>query len=161
MREVYLRFVSGGGWDSKIIRYRTRSKWSHVENYDPLTAETYGAMLKGGVTHRSLLDEQYAKATDTKIVSLKLSDEEFLLYQRFLVEQFGKPYDWRAIAGFAMGERKFPFYPRNWREDDSWFCSELICRALEVAGVLKLPEDVPSCFITPRDVWAFTAGLKS
>jgi hypothetical protein len=68
-------------------------------------------------------------------------------------EQDGKPYDWRAILGFGMGER-------DWRVPDSWFCSELQARALEVAGILNFPADVPMWRITPRDLWLLVTQLK-
>lgn len=159
MPEIFLRFVSGGGWDSKVIQWHTCSQWSHVENYDGMHAETFGAMLDGGVKWRKLDDAQYKNAVAIKIFPLQVSDLEYKLYRDFLREQNNKPYDWRAIVSFGFGGQTF--HPRNWREDDSWFCSELICRALEVAGVLKLPQDIPASFVTPRDVWALIAGLKS
>ena len=43
----------------------------------------------------------------------------------FLTKQMGKPYDSTAIWGFAAG--------RNWRETDSWFCSELGAASIEAA----------------------------
>ncbi len=41
----------------------------------------------------------------------------------FAHAQVGKPYDYTAIAGFLAR--------RDWREDDSWFCSELQAAAFE------------------------------
>lgn len=49
-------------------------------------------------------------------------------FYSFLRKQLGKPYDRTAIWGFVSG--------RNWRDDDAWFCSELITRAGEMAGIL-------------------------
>lgn len=46
----------------------------------------------------------------------------------FLMSQLGKPYDYEAIWGFLLN--------RDWREPDSWICSELQARALEVAGIV-------------------------
>jgi len=51
--------------------------------------------------------------TDAKIYAAALS-------------QAGKPYDLSGIANFALH--------RNWREDDSFFCSELIAWAFEKGG---------------------------
>ncbi|MDE2105504.1 MAG: hypothetical protein KGL39_50220 [Patescibacteria group bacterium] len=45
----------------------------------------------------------------------------------FLRLQIGKPYDMEAIRAFVAG--------RDWRAEDSWFCSELIAAALEGAYV--------------------------
>ncbi len=46
----------------------------------------------------------------------------------YLHKQIGKPYDTSAIWGFAAG--------RNWRKDGSWYCSELITGAGEMATIL-------------------------
>ena len=48
-------------------------------------------------------------------------------YYGFLSRQIGKPYDKTAIWGFALG--------RDWRERDSWICSELQAAAAEYAGI--------------------------
>jgi hypothetical protein len=45
----------------------------------------------------------------------------------FLNVQIGKPYDKTAILGFVAG--------RDWREQDSWICSELQAAALEEADI--------------------------
>jgi uncharacterized protein YycO len=40
-------------------------------------------------------------------------------------QQIGKPYDKLAILGFVIG--------RNWRDEDAWFCAELVERMKEIA----------------------------
>lgn len=49
-------------------------------------------------------------------------------FYKFLGEQIGKPYDKTAIFAFVWN--------RDWRERDSWFCSELAAAALEAAGLI-------------------------
>ena len=44
-------------------------------------------------------------------------------------EKFGKPYDNTAIWGFAFG--------RNWREKDSWFCSEKQIDGAQHAKIIR------------------------
>lgn len=144
-----LRFVQGGGWDSKIIQWDTRCRWSHVEAYYGGT--TLGAMLKGGVQRRPLTDPAYRRAAAFQIVDIVATPEQNKIFDDFNVGQLGKPYDWRAIASFGLGSR-------DWTLDDSWFCSELQVRALHRAGILQLPFDIPVCRITPRDVWLLLAG---
>ena len=48
-------------------------------------------------------------------------------YHDFLLGQVGKPYDDEAILAF--------FFNRNWREKDSWICSELQAAAGEFSGI--------------------------
>jgi hypothetical protein len=98
-------------------------------------------------------DASYRGALHVEVQEVVCSACAEAEFWQFLQEQNGKPYDWRAILSFGLGER-------DWREQDSWFCSELLCRALEVAGLLELPDDIPVWRITPRDLWILVTGLK-
>ena len=69
----------------------------------------------------------YAKFALKVIMTIPCTGEQEQAFQNFLYAQLGKPYDKTAILGFIVG--------RNWREDDSWFCSEAIAAALEAAGI--------------------------
>lgn len=42
--------------------------------------------------------------------------------------QVGKGYDWRGAFGVALSP------DRDWREDDSWFCHELVAGFLHASG---------------------------
>jgi hypothetical protein len=147
-----LRFVEGGAFDSRIIRWDSRCRWSHVELLDCGDQKTFGAQLNGGVRWRGIDDLCYKQAVayETREIRCERAVED--VFFKFLLAQDGKPYDWRAIVSFGLGSR-------DWREDDSWFCSELQARALEVAGLLKLPDDIPVWRITPRDLWVLIAGI--
>lgn len=58
--------------------------------------------------------------------------------------QIGKPYDWTALFGLLLH--------RDWQEDDSWFCSELVAWAFQQAGSpLFRPEAMHR--ITPQHLW--------
>jgi hypothetical protein len=59
------------------------------------------------------------------------------------LSQVGKPYDLSGIINFALH--------RDWRETDSWFCSELVAWAFEQAGY-KLLNTPDVNRITPRDL---------
>jgi hypothetical protein len=48
-------------------------------------------------------------------------------YEAFLLDQVNKPYDTEAIWAFLFN--------RNWREPDSWICSELQSAAGEASGI--------------------------
>jgi hypothetical protein len=144
-----LRFVEGGGWDSKVIRWDTRCRWSHVEAF--YGDYTVGAMLKDGVARRALTDPVYRRAVAYQIVEINTTVQANKIFDDFNQQQIGKPYDVRAIIGFGMGER-------DWRNPSAWFCSEDQVRALELAGIVQLPDDIPMWRITPRDVWLLLAG---
>lgn len=61
--------------------------------------------------------------------NIPCTEDQAAEWRAFLVRQLGKPYDHAAIWGFVVG--------RNWRERDSWICSELQAAALEQAGIVK------------------------
>jgi uncharacterized protein YycO len=133
-------------WDiaSALIRWFTWSDFSHVDIVITSAVEEVliGSRLSGGVKVRP---SNYAKFSKTKRLSVELSYEsETELYQ-FLFKQLHKPYDWRAILNFAFHRR------RNWKEDDSWFCSELVAAAFDNVRhpLLNIAENDR---VTPRDV---------
>jgi hypothetical protein len=155
VNKIALRFVEGGGWDSKLIRWDTRCQWSHVEFFDEARHQTLGAMLKGGCKYRDLSDPVYKHVVSTTFKHISCTPQQYELFYDFLQSQIGKPYDWRAILSFGLGNR-------DWREEDSWFCSEWQLRALEVASILTLPPDIIQVSrLTPRDAWVLSAFCKS
>ncbi len=87
-----------------------------------------GARLEGGVLVRN---PGYAKFTFTRKVIIPCSAAQSALYYHYLLGQVGKPYDVEAILALAL-----PIVPRDWREEDSWFCSELDMAAKVKAGII-------------------------
>ena len=123
---------------SYIIRFGTRSDWSHVDAVLP-DGTLLGALPPDGVQIRP---PGYANFSSFLRVSLEVDyDEEFY---DVLKSQIGKPYDWRAIVSFAIGDRE-------WQGMDSWFCSELQVWAMMQCGFFKAPLLVPTDRISPRD----------
>ncbi|HYT41353.1 MAG TPA: hypothetical protein VEP90_03310, partial [Methylomirabilota bacterium] len=51
-------------------------------------------------------------------------------YYKFLYEQIGKPYDYKAAFGGFI-------FNSEWRNPNKWFCSELVAAGLEEAGYFK------------------------
>lgn len=87
----------------------------------------------------------YEKWLHRAVFQLETTEAQTQLFYDFLHEQIGKPYDKLAILGFAVA--------RNWREEDSWFCSELQASALEHAGLCSplctfASKITPVCFST-------------
>lgn len=65
------------------------------------------------------------------VMSVPSSDAQERAFYDFLAKQRGKPYDGTAIWAFLLN--------RDWREDDSWICSELQTAALVGAGIFPVP----------------------
>lgn len=151
---MIIRFVSGGGWDSRLIEWGTDCEWSHVEAVRG--SQTFGAQLKGGVKWRSFLDPCYSglvKSIEVKIDCPSLQESRFW---SFMAAQAGKDYDWRAIPAFVPGLR-WTARGRTWRDDDRWFCSELVLAALEDANLVRIPDDTAITSYSPRDAWVILA----
>lgn len=113
---IRLQFSTESGIESELIRTFGHGWCSHVDAVLPDNT-LLGARADGGVQIRQ---PGYKNFTRTQIVSIPIDDKPFL---EFLHAQVGKPYDMTAIFAFAVD--------RDWREDDSWFCSELQAAALE------------------------------
>jgi len=86
----------------------------------------------------------YARFTRKLVVSIATGAANAQGFDTFLRAQLGKPYDMRAIIGFAVG--------RDWRESDSWFCSELVAAALETAKIFPYRLATPANKIDPDDL---------
>ena len=69
----------------------------------------------------------YGKFASQTFIDLDVTPDQEWLVKSFMTDQLNKPYDWRAILGFATG--------RNWRDPNAWICSELVAAAVEYAGI--------------------------
>jgi hypothetical protein len=154
---IKIRFVQGNDLISKaiLIGERDGDQPTHVEVVLP-DGSLLGAHAVGGVQIRPA---GYDKDTTTHelivLISFKMdmtaaqepAYDSAAIYEKkfydFLHAQIGKPYDFTGVAGLAVG--------RNWREDDSWFCSELVARALEEAGFFEHLTSSAN-HVSPRDV---------
>lgn len=90
------------------IRWRLGSEWSHLDMVMP-DGRWFGARFDG-VKAR----EPYPVARTFRMV-LDIPADAF--WPRVL-EQDGKPYDFRALAGFWWNRR-------DWTDPAAWFCFEL------------------------------------
>lgn len=72
------------------------------------------------------------------------TDQEKTFYD-FLSRQIGRPYDYEAILGFVFN--------RDWRETDSWICSELVMAALEKAKL------IPELYLAANRISPVAAAL--
>lgn len=113
------------------IRTATLSKWNHVDmvfdNNILIGAVGFhaGETWRGGVQQTTLSARlSQSNIAEYKIYDLHIWDEGAAF--AFAQQQLGKPYDWSGVFGFLAPNR-------NWQQDDSWFCSELVA-ATALAG---------------------------
>ena len=130
----------GTGPTSRLIRFQTRSPYSHAAMMmdDGTVIE---ARMRGGVKHVATPWTRHRKNTPVEVYAIKGDfDEEKV--ESFLLSQLGKKYDWLSVLRF-VSRRKAP-------ADDRWFCSELILAALLDGGKRLL--NGLSSVLSPRDM---------
>lgn len=125
---------------SILIRLATFSKFSHAALMlsDQLIIDS---TLSSGV-QLSTLEDFCKRYKNTVVVDVPVADETKAI--NFAINQVGKPYDWSAILGMIT--------QRNWQEDDSWFCSELIEAIFKAGDTPRFRDDLSR--ITPQMSWA-------
>lgn len=147
------------------IRLGTGGEFSHAEFIDTEKHVTFGARFIGGVKFRPCDKDHYSKVEQFTAKGIELAYE-------WALTQEGKPYDLGAVAAIKLSTIGIKIR-RNWRDPGKWYCSELVARAFEMAGVPKgqwasaTPENIPGYgmyallstrpsaafyFITPRDL---------
>ena len=154
MKSITAQLVRGRGVSSHGIGYWGAGYYSHIDVVTPL-GYLRGArsdVIKGipaGVEDRPQRYERWERCTR---YTFQVTDAQYLAYWSYSDKQLHKPYDTHGlIATFVFG--------RTWREDDSWWCSELFAMTSEQAGIIKIPKEVRS--VTPGDCAFILAGLQA
>lgn len=130
---ITLQFSTKTSLSSRLIRWATWSAFSHVDLVLP-DGRLLGATARRGVSIRN--PEPVAR-----LVRFTIDAPSAVI--DVASTQLGRPYDWSGILGWGLR--------RDWQEDDSWFCSELIAWAFDAAGC-PLLRARNSWRITPRDL---------
>ena len=151
--KVYFRLVKGKGFYDRIIRWYSRSDYTHAEFAWPLDSKNpeqwLGAQPKGGVKIRpkNYLPWNY------DLFCVDISPEQYRGLQRYVLSQLGKPYDWKAILNMGV-------FQHDVTSPKRWFCSELVFGALGYVGVYLLRAPLSERDrITPRDLGVSVRGV--
>ncbi len=126
---IRLRFFVGTGLASRAIQWFSAGNFSHVAAiWSPAqlldSRSDVVASVPAGVRVRLAESESVPVMVDMELAA---NADQVGKWRDFLAGQLGRPYDKPGIMGFA--------FDRDWREPDSWFCSELQAAALEAAGL--------------------------
>ena len=131
----------GISWVSRVIRWQTRSRYSHIA-IEVADNHVYEAWHVGGVQLNAHFRAVHTAGTMVDVFAISAHFDP-LRVRHFLDAQIGKRYDFRAVARFLSR--------RNAPADDRWFCSELAVAAFR-AGGLDLLARIPPSHVSPRDV---------
>ena len=147
MKTLVWRLVDDDDIGGNIIHFVERGNVSHVEFISPDGHLAIGARLKGGVLAR---DINYKKFSCDLRFHATCGDEQYASTMRFLNAQLGKPYDFREIIGIGLN--------RNWRETDSWICSELWAATMEAGNLIgQIASSIN--LITPQDCLLLSSAM--
>lgn len=139
-----------GSW---LIRQYDHGPWSHVDCVLP-GGGLLGARddrVGGAPSGVQIRPNGYINFLRTQRIILPCPETSQEAFYGFLRGQLGKPYDQTAIAGFV--------FQRDWRETDSWFCSELQGVALESAGIFPHKLATPTAKLTPSGLYLAASVL--
>lgn len=150
-----LQFVCENAISSRAIAWFSQGHFSHVDAcYDGALLGARHDRVGGVSAGVQIRKPDYLPFSRRVVFEIPSTRSQTTTWRKFLNSQLGKPYDSMAIWGFVTG--------RDWREDDSWICSELQAAALEASGIVgKL--FVPAYKITPNALafaLSFVPGMK-
>lgn len=124
---------------STLIRTITWSEWSHVEIVLP-NRMLIGANAPDGISINSI-DHRLEKSSAAAYMTVECNADNAILWS---YSQLNKPYDWLGVIGLGIN--------RDWQEDDAWFCSEFVGKALMVGGYSPYDGYVIRR-LTPQHLW--------
>jgi hypothetical protein len=153
MGSVSLQFSSCNDASSLAIRLYDHGLWSHVDAVlnDGNLLGSRDDQVGGKPSGVQIRPDGYIKFATTKRVIIPCADAQEDAFYAFLTGQIDKPYDETAILAFIVG--------RNWRAEDSWFCSELVGSALEQSTVFAHNLAVASNKLTPSGLYLASSVL--
>lgn len=128
--KVKVAFYKGkGSWKNGVIRWWTKSKYSHAELVMPdnFTWISISPLLSSKVQSRINTD---FNPEIWELVSIDVSAEQVQVINDFFEETKGCKYDW---IGMILSQ----FLPCKIKHRHRWYCSEWIAYALRIADVFN------------------------
>jgi hypothetical protein len=127
--EIKIAFYKGDGDIlNKIVRWWTKSKYSHAELVLPDGATWIGIspLLKSKVESREKL---IVDNLEWDFIKVKITEEQYQTIIDFFDQTRGCGYDW---IGMLLSQ----FLPFRIKYHNRWYCSEWIAYALRIACVI-------------------------
>ena len=128
--KIKVAFYKGGeGWQHKIIRWWTKSIYSHAELVMPdnFTWISISPFLESKVSKRLKTDFDLEK---WDFVTIDITEEQHTSLMEFYENTKDNVYDW---WGMLLSQ----FTPFKVKSKNKWYCSEWITNALVLCGVLN------------------------
>ena len=142
-----IMLFSENGWTSKIIKWGTKSKYSHVSIcVDPdihLMIEANGKVRAEDIRRSMECDVYRVKPGYSYDLPKVIS---------FLVDKLNRPYDYLGVI--YLGFLKVFCHKKRankWQRDHDYFCSELTKQAFKAGGLDLIP-DMKAEIVSPGDI---------
>lgn len=129
----------GHGFVSSLIKWQTRSQFSHV-SLQFSDGKVFEAREFIGVHSLPQLEPRKGEQIDIYRVDIEARQE--MAMRRFCESQMGKPYDYISIVRFLTREPV-----KDWQKDD-WFCSEFAFYSFHLVGI-KLLQNIQPWAVSP------------
>lgn len=149
MKEYYIKvvFFKGTSFFSKLVRFFTRSKFSHAafQIEDSMLLEAWKNKKDGSVLWTITSYENHTPGTEIEIVYIPVTKKiyfQFLEICKF-IDYVKIPYDFLGVIAFVI--------PFKLKINGRWFCSEGVYEILKYLGILK--SDTPGWKINPDDLY--------
>ncbi|MBX3751391.1 MAG: hypothetical protein KF897_15035 [Opitutaceae bacterium] len=141
MPRVTVALFQGPGLVSRLIRWQTRSAYSHAAIVLPS-----GAVIESreGIGVRQLPHLEPKNGEQIDFFAVEVTEEQLAKITAFLHRQLNKGYDWTMVARFITRRQE------SRASRGRWFCSELVFAAFLHAGVILLRGTEP---------WEVSPGL--
>ena len=154
--KVKVAFYKGkGSWKNKIIRWWTKSKYSHAELIMPdhFTWITITPFRNSTVSSR--IQTEY-DIENWDFLSLEVNEDQVQIINDFFDETEGCRYDW---WGMILSQ----FLPYRIKRTNRWYCSEWIAYALRISGVVdwKIIKIYDQADLSPSRLYEIVQLVKS
>ncbi len=163
LKALVFQFVGATGVFGWFIRLKGGGPYTHVDFVCPAADGTTGpdspllgarfTSIGGQAAGVRIRPPDYDKWFIVTRISIAVTDDQYDAALAFLYAQIGKPYDMTAVFGFMLN--------RDWREDDSWFCSELIVRVPDLIKRFEFPLAMRENRIDPCTAFAILSTYGS
>ena len=152
---IRIQFSTSLEWQSDVIRRMCHSPFSHVDVLDD-GGNCFGAsnspkapVIFGNPEGVALRPADYQPFGIRRVARVDTTTAVEAKFWTALHDQQGKPFDGGALYTFLSPDVSVD---RDWREVDSWFCSELVTWALEQAGLWPWHLLVSKNRVAPADL---------
>lgn len=136
-------FVGKGNWKNKVIRWWTKSPFSHVELVlpDEKTWISISPFLTSKVAARV---KEHISRDNWKFVEIEVTEQQVKVIKEFYEFTEGCRYDW---IGMLLSQ----FLPFHIKRRNKWYCSEWIAYALRISCVIdwRLIKIYDRCDLSP------------